>query len=157
MIFGAPFLAYLIGVAHPARLVVGESDRLFLAIHLGFPFVICLLAWALYLLVDGVENRAATAARILVIPFAVAYTAFESFAGIARGAFVWKADDLPPDRQQNAAELISSVTHSGLARPLWLTQRRSGSRPPSRSSSHCAAARPCRRSSCSRPARCSSA
>ena len=121
VIFGAPFLAYLIGVAHPARLVVGESDRLFLAIHLGFPFVICLLAWALYLLVDGVENRAATPARVLVIPFAVAYTAFESFAGIARGAFVWKANDLPLDRQQNAAELISSVTHSGLARPLWLT------------------------------------
>ena len=88
---------------HPSHLVVGESDRLFLAIHLAFPFVICLLAWALYLLVDGVENAAATAVRVLVIPFAVAYTTFEAVAGIARGAFIWKAEDLTGDRQLDAA------------------------------------------------------
>ena len=59
--------------------------------------------------------------RVLVIPFAVAYTAFEAVAGIARGAFVWNAADLTGDRQLHAGELISSVTHSGLARPLWIT------------------------------------
>jgi hypothetical protein len=121
VILGAPALAYVIGIAHPSRLVVGESDRLFLAIHLAFPFVICLLAWAMYLLVDGVENAAASAVRVLVIPFAVAYTVFEAVAGIARGAFIWKAADLTGDRQLHAGELISSVTHSGIARPLWLT------------------------------------
>ena len=121
VIFGGPLLAYLIGVAHPSHLVVGESDRLFLAIHLAFPFVICLLAWTLVLLVDGVDNGAATLARILAIPFAVAYTAFESVAGIARGALVWKAEGLSGDKLRSAAELISSFTHSAIARPLWLT------------------------------------
>jgi hypothetical protein len=56
-----------------------------------------------------------------VIPFAVAYTAFEAVAGIARGALIWKAEDLTGDRQLHAGELISSFTHSGIARPLWLT------------------------------------
>jgi len=111
----------VIGVMHPSRLVVGESDRLFLAIHLVFPFVICLMAWALYLLVDGVDNAAATATRWLVIPFAVAYTAFEAVAGIARGALIWKAENLTGDEQLHAAQLISSFTHSAIARPLWLT------------------------------------
>src|SRR5262249_5098095 len=121
VIFSGPLLAYVIGIAHPSHLVVGERDRLFLAIHIAFPFVICLLAWGLYLLVDGVDNRAATVARVLVIPFAVAYTAFESVAGIARGAFVWKAEGLTGRRQLDAAQLIHSVMHSALARPLWLT------------------------------------
>ena len=120
VIFGGPLLAYVIGIAHPAHLVVGESDRLFVAIHLVFPFVICLLAWALYLLVDGVENRAATLARVLVVPFAVAYTAFEAVAGIARGVLVWKAHGLTGDRELHAAELISSWTHSPIWHPLYL-------------------------------------
>jgi hypothetical protein len=121
VIFGGPVLAYLIGIGHPDHLAVGESDRLFIAIHVAFPFAICLLAWGLWLLVDGVDNRAATAARVLVVPFAIAYTAFESVAGIARGTLVWKANDLSGDRQLHAAELISAWTHSGVARPLYVT------------------------------------
>ena len=121
VIFGAPLLAYFIGVLHPDKLVFGEKDRLFMAIHIAFPFVICLLAWALFLLVDGVDNRAATLARILVVPFAVAYTAFEAVAGIARGALVWKETDLPAGEQLGARQVISDFTHSGLARPLYLT------------------------------------
>ena len=121
VIFGAPLLAYFIGVLHPHHLAFGEKDRLFMAIHLVFPFVICLMAWALFLLVDGVENRAATVARILVVPFAVAYTAFEAVAGIARGALVWKENDLPEADHLGAQQLISDFTHSGLARPLYLT------------------------------------
>ena len=119
VIFGAPALLYVIGVAHP-DLQFGEKDRLFMAIHLVFPLLICLLAWTLYLLVDGLDGVAATIARILVIPFAVAYTAYEAVAGIARGAFVWKLNDLPVELQPAGAQLIASVTHSGLARPLYL-------------------------------------
>jgi hypothetical protein len=121
VIFGAPFLVYLLGIVHPDTVVLGERNRLFLALHFAFPILICLLAWALLLLVDGVENRAATTARILVIPFAVAYTVFEAVAGIARGAIVWKYADLPAALQPGGARLISSFTHSGLARPLWVT------------------------------------
>jgi len=121
VIFGGPLLAYVIGIAHPSGLVIGEANTRFLAVHLAFPFVICLLAWGLYLLVDGVENRAAKLARVLVVPFAVAYTAFEAVAGIARGTFVRKTEGLSLEEQASAARLISSFTHSAVARPLYLT------------------------------------
>src|SRR5215510_6149710 len=89
-VFAGPLLFYVAILIHPTGLRVGRDDSLFLAVHLVLPFLVCLLAWSLYLLVEGVENRAATAARILVIPFAVAYTAFVTFDGIAIGMFVSK-------------------------------------------------------------------
>jgi hypothetical protein len=125
VIFGGPLLVYLLGIVHPDTVVLGERNRLFMALHFAFPFLICLLAWTLLLLVDGVDGRAATVARILVIPFAVAYTAFEAVAGIARGTIVWKYADLPEELQPGGARLISSFTHSGIARPCprWCCSR----------------------------------
>ena len=86
VIFGAPFLVYLLGIVHPDTVVLVERNRLFVALHFAFPVLICLLAWALLLLVDGVENRAATVARVLVIPFAVACVAVVALVTFRRGA-----------------------------------------------------------------------
>jgi hypothetical protein len=119
-VFAGPLLVYIAVLLHPTGLRVGRDDRLFLAIHLAFPLLICLLAWSLVMLVDGVDNRAATAVRVLVIPFAVAYTAFATFDGIAIGAFVLKANSLPADAQPAAAQLIHSVSNSELEWPLYL-------------------------------------
>jgi hypothetical protein len=41
------------------------------------------LGYVLWLLVEGVTNRAATLARALIIPFLVAYTALDAILGIA--------------------------------------------------------------------------
>jgi hypothetical protein len=119
VILGAPLAGYVAALLHPG-LTVGESARLFLAVHLALPAIVCLLAWMMLFLVEGIEGVAASAARVLAIPFAVAYTAFTAFGGIAIGAFVWKANELRADRQRPAAELIHSVSHSALARPLYL-------------------------------------
>ena len=72
------------------------------------------------LLVDGVDGRAATAARLLAVPFAVAYTLFTAFDGVAIGAFVWKANALPPAQRQAAGNLIRSVSHSAIQHSLYL-------------------------------------
>jgi hypothetical protein len=106
---------------HPSGIRVGEDDSLFLGVHLAFPFLICLLAWSLLSLVDGVDDPAATVARVLVIPFAVAYTVFATFDGIAVGTFVSEASSLPVDAQPAAAQLIHSVSHGELEWPLYLT------------------------------------
>jgi hypothetical protein len=119
-VFAGPLLVYIAVLIHPTGLRVGRDDRLFLGVHLAFPFLVCLLAWSLVLLVDGVENRAATAVRFLVIPFAVAYTAFATFDGIAIGTFVSKANGLPEGEQLSAARLIHSVSNSELEWPLYL-------------------------------------
>src|SRR4051812_46537195 len=108
VIFAAPLAGYVAALLHPG-LTVGESARLFMAVHLALPAVVCLLAWMMLFLVEGIEGAAATAVRVLAIPFAVAYTTFTAFGGVAIGAFVWKTNELPPDKQRPAAELIHDV------------------------------------------------
>jgi hypothetical protein len=119
VIFGGPLLFYLAGTLHP-QLLFGQSNSLFLGIHLAIPFLVCLLAWGLLLLVDGIDDRAATLARVLTIPFAIAYTAFATFDGIALGTMVGKANELPEATQPDAAQLIRSVGNSELEWPLYL-------------------------------------
>jgi len=120
VLFGGPLLAYVASLLHPPHLVLGADPWRFIGVHLGWTVVLCLLAWTIVLLVDGVDGVAATAARLLAVPFAVAYTLFTAFGGVAVGAFVWKANDLPAGERETAAGLIRSVSHSGLAHPLYL-------------------------------------
>jgi hypothetical protein len=103
---------------HPTHVLVHGSPWLYLGIHLAWPLLACLLAWMVILLVEGVDGAAATAARVLAIPFAVAYTLFTAFAGIAIGAFVWKGNQLPASEQPAASDLIESVIHSPLGTPM---------------------------------------
>jgi len=62
-----------------------------------------------------------TAARVLAIPFAVAYTLYTALAGVGTGAFVWKANDLPGDEQPAAGALIEGVIHSSIGSPIRWT------------------------------------
>jgi len=119
VIFGAPLLAYVAAVLHPEDVVFGEDPWPFIAVHLAFMAIICLLAWMVVFLVDGLDGAAAAAARILTIPFAVAYATYTAFGGVAVGAFVWKVNELPAGEQQSAAELVHSVSHSTLVRPFY--------------------------------------
>jgi hypothetical protein len=106
---------------HPDHVLSHGSPWLYLGVHLAWPFLACMLAWMCLLLVEGVEGGAATAARVLAIPFAVAYTLFTAFAGVGIGAFVWKANELPASQQPAAAALIHDVIHSSLGSPIrWL-------------------------------------
>jgi hypothetical protein len=80
-----------------------------------------MLAWMCLLLVEGVHGGPATAARVLAIPFAVAYTLFTAFAGVGIGTFVWKANELPVSQQSAASALIEDVIHSSLGSPIrWV-------------------------------------
>jgi hypothetical protein len=118
VIFGGPFLAYIAALVHPKGLAPGE--RQFLVFHLAFPLLVCLLAWTLLLLLNGLDDTAATVARVLVIPFAVAYTTFVTFDGIAMGAFAWKVTELPREAWPAGVELVNTVSSSELERPLYL-------------------------------------
>lgn len=119
ILFGGPFLFYVAALVHPHRLIVGEDATLFVAVHLVLPALVCLLAGSLWLLVDGVDGRAAALARLLVIPFAVSYTAFTTFSGITVGAFVREAGTLSPAEQLLADTLIGRVSHGSIADWIW--------------------------------------
>jgi len=117
VIFGGPLLFYVAALIHP-KLTAG-SPR-FLIFHLAFPFLICLLAWTLVLLVDGIEGGAAMLTRVLAIPFAVAYTTYATYDGVAIGAFGWKVTSLPAQAQSTGVQLINTVTGTHLGRALFL-------------------------------------
>src|SRR5436305_11917186 len=91
VLFSAPFLGYVAAMLHPTRLAVGRDPWIYIGIHLVMPLLIGLLAWMIVLLVEGIDNRAATAARLLVVPFALVYSLFTAFAGLAYGVMIWKA------------------------------------------------------------------
>jgi hypothetical protein len=119
VVIAAPLLAYAATLLH-GDLEFGQDTTRFTAVHLVLAPVVCLLAWMMVLLVDGVPGAAATATRLLAVPFAVSYTAFTVFGGVAPAAYVRETNELPPGEQQAAAELIHSVSHGPFARPLYL-------------------------------------
>jgi hypothetical protein len=84
---------FLIGVVHPAEIEVGDATTLYISIHLVQPFLILLLAWGVWLLVDGLPGRAARVARLAIVPYAIAYSMFDAIAGVALGGIVRLAND----------------------------------------------------------------
>jgi hypothetical protein len=121
VLLGAPVFGYVVGMLHPTRLRLDQAPWLYIGIHLVMPVLIGLLAWMIVLLVEGIDNRAATAARLLVVPFALVYSVFTAFAGLAYGVMVWKAGGLPAQEQPGALALIHDVFHNGLEKAIYLT------------------------------------
>jgi hypothetical protein len=120
VLFGAPLLGYVVAMLHPTHLRIGESPWLYIGIHLFMPVLVGLLAWMILLLVSGVENRAATTARLLVVPFALVYIVFSTFAGLAYGVMVWRANRLPAGEQAGAVALIHEVFHNGVRSAIYV-------------------------------------
>lgn len=120
VVFGAPLLGYTVAMLHPTRLGFDDDPSLYIGIHLFIPVVAVLLAWMVVLLVDGIEGRAATLARFLAWPFAVVYTVFTTFSGLAYGALVWQAGDLPVAERPAASSLIHAVYGSSLESGIHL-------------------------------------
>ena len=79
VLLGVPSLYVLLGLLHPpANPELGDETGLFIGLHIAQLFLIIGLAYVLWLLVEGVVNRAATVGRALIIPFVVAYTALDA-------------------------------------------------------------------------------
>ena len=84
---------FLIGVVHPAEIEVGDDTTLYIGIHLVQPFLILMLAWGVWLLVEDLPGRAAQIARLAIVPYAIAYSMFDAIAGVALGGIVRLAND----------------------------------------------------------------
>jgi hypothetical protein len=110
VLLGVPSLYILLGLVHPtANPELGDETDLFIWLHIAQLFLIMGLGYVLWLLVEGVTNRAATLARALIIPFLVAYTALDAILGIAWGIAAETANDLPTADQQEAGGLIDEL------------------------------------------------
>jgi hypothetical protein len=108
-LFGVPLLYIVLGLLHPANPELGDETALFIGLHYAQLFLIGGLAYMFWLLVDGLDSRAARTARALILPFVVVYTAVDAVLGIAWGTVVREASELPAADQAAAGRLIDSL------------------------------------------------
>ena len=97
VLLGVPSLYVLLGFLHPtANPELGDDTDLFINLHIAQLFLIAGLGHVLWLLVEGLTNRAATLARALIIPFLVAYTALDAILGVAWASRPRRRTTCPP-------------------------------------------------------------
>jgi hypothetical protein len=95
---------------HPtANPELGDATGLFIGLHIAQLFLIGGLAYAFWLLLEGVRSRAATVARALILPFVIAYTALDAVLGIAWGLAAEKANELTAPDQAAAGRFIAAL------------------------------------------------
>ncbi len=110
VLLGVPSLYLLLGLLHPSRNPeLGDETDLFVNLHIAQLFLVMGLGYVVWLLVEGVTNRAATFTRALIIPFVVVYTALDAILGIAWGLAAETANDLPAADQAGAAQLVHEL------------------------------------------------
>ena len=110
ILLGVPSLYVVLGLLHPTtNPELGDETDLFIWLHIAQLFLIAGLAFVLWLLVEGLDNRAAVVTRALIIPFVVAYTALDAILGIAWGIATESANELPAADQAGAGELIDEL------------------------------------------------
>ena len=110
VLFGVPFLYVVLGLLHPtSNPEVGDETGFFIGLHVAQLFLIGGLAYMFWLLVEGLDGRAARVARVLILPFVIVYTALDAVLGIAWGIAAEKANELPAADQAAAGRLIDAL------------------------------------------------
>jgi hypothetical protein len=93
--------------------VRGDVDA-WLFVHTTMLLVTPLLGIAAYMLLRGLESRAATVSRIALVFFLVFYTAYEVTVGLGTGVLVDYADDLSPAEQAAVAGAIQDYNGNAI-------------------------------------------
>jgi hypothetical protein len=110
VLFGTPLLYIVLGIIHPMEDPgLGDATGVFIGLHYAQMFLIAGLAYSLWLLVDGIENRAATVTRALILPFVILYTTLDAIAGLGMGDLVRMANDLPAAEQATLGPFIEEL------------------------------------------------
>ena len=115
-LFGGPLGYIALGLAHPmSDPGVGDETGFFVFLHVVQPVLIGLMAYALWTLVEGLPGRAAKVARFMVVPYALAYTMFDSIIGVAKGVFAGEAGSLSAADQAVVAGVLDTDHWLGYA------------------------------------------
>jgi len=86
-----------------------------LFVHTTFLFFTPLLGLAGFVLLRGLDSRAATVSRIAIVFFLVFYTAWETTIGVGTGVLVDFANGLPPAEQAIVADAIQDYNRNWIA------------------------------------------
>jgi uncharacterized membrane protein YwaF len=110
ILFGTPLLYIVLGILHPMEDPgLGDATGLFIGLHFAQMFLIAGLALSLWLLVDGLDSRAATVTRALILPFVILYTTLDAIAGLGMGDLVRMANELPAGEQAVLGPFIDEL------------------------------------------------
>jgi hypothetical protein len=93
---------------------VREDVGAWLFVHAAFLFFTPLLAIAAYLLLSGLQSRAAAVSRVALVFFLVFYTAYEVTVGIGTGILVDYANGLPAAEQAAVAGAIQDYNRNAI-------------------------------------------
>ena len=83
-------------------------------VHVGMVICIPLMGGAIFLLVRGMDGRAAKIARLAVAPFIVFYGAFEILVGVGTGILVAEVDELPESQRAIGESLVEDFAESSI-------------------------------------------
>jgi hypothetical protein len=120
-LFAGPLGYIAVGLVHPVPDPrIGDPTGLFIFLHLVQPVLIGLLAYGLWSLVDGLPGRAAQVARFAVVPFALAYTVFETVAGTSMGLMVQEANKLSGADRSVAETMVANLDALWIGYPIYL-------------------------------------
>jgi hypothetical protein len=90
-----------------------EATTRFQAVHVGMVLTFCLLAVGMHVLLEGLHGRAASVARVALIPFAAFYIPYLAFEGFAIGALGQELNALPAaERDAVAPRLIEELARN---------------------------------------------
>ena len=110
-LFAIPILTALVIFQHPpdpsSAHDLGHHTDLYIWIHVGLLFMLPLLGILIWKLLDGIDNRAATGARLLLPVALVFYAAFDSLVWIAAGLLARESLLLTSEISVGAAALAA--------------------------------------------------
>ena len=120
VLFGTPLLYIVLGIIHPMEDPgMGEATSVFIGLHFAQLFLIAGIALSLWFLVDGLDSRAATLTRALILPYVILYTTLDAIAGLGMGEVVATANALPAADQAAAGRLIDDLREETIAGYLF--------------------------------------
>ena len=94
--------------------VIDGNVTAWLTVHIGMGIFVPLFAGVVYLLLRGIESRAATISRIGLAVFAVIYAAWELLLGVGTGILTDEVNALPKAQQAVGVDVLESYADSGL-------------------------------------------
>jgi hypothetical protein len=94
--------------------VVGDEVTAWVTVHIGTLLFVPAIAAAVYLLLRGVEGRAAQISRVMLVPFVLFYVTFEVLIGIGVGLLSDEVNGLPAAERPAAAGVLERFADSGL-------------------------------------------
>jgi hypothetical protein len=121
VLFGGPLGYIVLGLVHPSGdLDVGDAAGFYIFLHVVQPFLIALIAYGLWLLVEGLESTAATVVRYALVPYLIVYSMFDAVAGVATGLIVEEANGMSAADQAAVQRMMDGIGEHPVLVALWI-------------------------------------